>query len=1258
MSKSALALVAAALIWFAGIGLAQSLSASPTRVTAPPVAENRNHVNGRTAWDDEFFYIALQVNKPVLQGTNHDPFSNPLDDDAAIISIQTDDDRKSTGRTRATVTVAVSEAGGVQLYRGDKATPLATSVKEFTERLAAIEKNEKDPVVQQRLRLELLATIPKVQVIQHGAPRAGAAPSTGYTLEIAIPWVDLGGKPNTDSKMGFNVAVQSKAPGSPLLQSLSPAVKGASDLENPSLWTEITFSTAAKPGGATGLICARVFANKPAIDGEIGDGEWNGLSAFGFGEQIEENGGGGALASTIAARTRADYAPQPPRPLAAYRTQPVGPLPEHRSQPIPQLIFTRYEYWFQGNARKAAPAQHVFKADHSTAMAHHPLDGAGPWLSYDSVDWHRRQLTEMRRDGIDVVLPCFRGSPRDRALYADKGLTVLASALQYMRAAGLDYPQVGLYLDTDSLIETLGDRPDLHSDAAKSALYGMIRDFYRRIPAEFRCVVQLNSENGGRRGYPVFLSSADAFRDMDPTATAYLRSRFAADFDDADLILVGGQGFGSQLPLDGLFYSPQSPPAGKNGWIAAALVSTGYAVDEAAEVSDGAHDLRPRKLGATYRADWAQAIKTRYDWVLLDSWNDFSLGGEIAPSLEDGYTIADITRFSAQLFTGAVKAKAKAVWNDAPPSMPAGVSTTVHGRFVNAGTMPWGHDGPADVGIGFSYRWKRGAEVVATGVAQEPGAVILPGQSADIALRVRAAGANGPLAPGAYTLEIGAVNVGKRPPSALIVDEANSGRISIPVNVGPSVPEYAATLVSNTLPPMLENGSVYSVSASIRNDGSTTWSKGDDTRVTLRLYRTAVDGVPTPVPTSDASAPLDRDVAPGEIADVRLLLAMTDPEGKPIPSWTPDMNWNYALQWEIGSSRVRAAQAALTNGDGGTPTGVAIAPTPIALVDFDFGVRFTADATPPSLPGERRQPVPLSIKNVGPQTWKKSSVRVGYHWYYQDGTEFLWEDETTGIPADVAPGESVSNLLAWVTAPPCDGTYYLVWDVKFGDTWASTSAGSRVFDQMVHPVQVVGGHLTFIDLAKAYDLDGVSEPEAPSEGDFDGHGRSFPAGLVPPFTDASIVPATMWQPYDQSGPESPRRISFRWGPKTGKQDNFVVCRGQRIELGKANPSCRLLHILAASTGKSIVTNIRLIFQEPTSQSEDLYALSVSPWDSQPVYREETAFLAHRHHEKSGIQPGSVALYHYVIRIREPRNLVALKLPDAPDIKIAAITLEK
>src|SRR5579871_2380564 len=80
--------------------LAQSPSpaSSPRGPQSPPGAASAllpasmaaNRVLGYTAWDDDYFYIALQINKPVVSGKNTQPFSNPLEDDAAIVSLQTD----------------------------------------------------------------------------------------------------------------------------------------------------------------------------------------------------------------------------------------------------------------------------------------------------------------------------------------------------------------------------------------------------------------------------------------------------------------------------------------------------------------------------------------------------------------------------------------------------------------------------------------------------------------------------------------------------------------------------------------------------------------------------------------------------------------------------------------------------------------------------------------------------------------------------------------------------------------------------------------------------------------------------------------------------------------------------------------------------------------------------------------------------------------------------------------------------------------
>ena len=200
--------------------------------------------------------------------------------------------------------------------------------------------------------------------------------------------------------------------------------------------------------------------------------------------------------------------------------------------------------------------------------------------------------------------------------------------------------------------------------------------------------------------------------------------------------------------------------------------------------------------------------------------------------------------------------------------------------------------------------------------------------------------------------------------------------------------------------------------------------------------------------------------------------------------------------------------------------------------------------------------------------------------------------------------------------------------------------------------------MTWTDLTKAYNVDGISDDDEILGGDLDGQGRSFPAALTPPFADMPIAPSGMWLPAPRTGPESPRRIGFRWGPKDAGAKNFIACQGQRVELGKTNGTCRVLHILAASVSKDILSNLTLVFQEPSTQSKDDYAFSVSAWDRPPTRGDEVAFVTRNYHDRKGIQPGALALYHYTIKIRDPRNLVALILPNEPDIKIAAITLEK
>ncbi len=1229
MGKMALGIFAAALL-LGGHSAGVAQAAGPQAPANPPLGASSavpNKIIGYTAWDEEYLYVAVQVTKPVAAGTNSAPFSNPLEDDAILISLQMDNDHKATARTARSVTVAVSAAGGTQIYAGEKSAPLYNGFMDLNQKLEAISKTTTDQQAQEKARIALLGTVPKVTVSPVGGTRPGAGDYPGYTFEVAIPWVDLGGKPDGEARIGFNVAAISKSPGSPKVLSLSPSVHGNSDLDNPSLYVELLLASA--PKGSTSVLfnSPRVIANKPTIDGQFAPNEWNRLSGFEFGEAARVASSSAAIAATIAARTRAEFAATPARPAIEIIPTPAfaaAPL-AHTPGKIEQLVLARYDYDYQADPRKAVPTERVTNADHSSALAHHPLDGPGPWFSFERADWHRTELSEARKSGIDVILPVYRADAGHRKQYADRGLMILAEALQGMQRAGQDCPQVGMFLDTTSLVQSLGDKVNLADAAAQNTLYSAIRDFYIEIPPQFRSSVALSTAEKATAGYPVFLSDGSAFKAVDAAGLQAVRNRFKQEFDGADLVFVGVNGFANGAGLDSVVAG-----GGTGGWFKTGRVNPGYDIGLARLFAPTVTGLTSRKGGDAYRNEWTSAISAKSDWVLLDTWNDFSLGGELAPSIEEGFGSSDQTRIFSRMFNGTDKVKVKFLGSSVPSTIAAHSTITVPVRIQNAGTEGW----PTGANIGLTYRWLKGGSVVASETTAIPAGTVASGATTMVDLKISTTVKGTELAEGYYVLEIAAAQRGAS-------TDLKTLQIPVTVAAGAKAERPTLTVLNTDLPHTFETGSVYTVKALLRNDTGVVWKAGD--RVGLRFVQHGGGALnaATILASADSSTALTKDLGPGEEAAISLTLPVVDATGKPLTVAEGDAPSMLAVRFEVAHA---------------TGAGAVSNPIPVQLTSFDFGVRFTQDDTPTRLPGERKQPVNLGLRNDGPQTWKKESVRVGYHWYYQDGTEFLWEDESTALPNDVPPGGAVDKLLAWITPPPCDGTYYLVWDVKFGDTWASTSAATRVFDQQVHTVQVIGGRLTFIDLTKQYNTAGVTDISNPSAANFDGKGWSFPAATIPPYTDDGIVPSGIWQSYDKTGPESPRRISFKWGPKEGK--SFITCHGQRVDFKANGAKCRVLHVVAAATGASPNTNIKLVFQEPSSESEDLYAFSVSRYDQPPTNSEAVVYSSTYHHTPDGPKDGTVSLYHYQFVIRDPRKLIALKLPNDPSIKIAAVTLER
>jgi hypothetical protein len=1200
-------------------------------LAAPAQKPPRSTIVCYTSYDSEYFYVAAVVTKPNLVGKQTAPFSKAKEDDAIGVTLQSGVGPIAAKRTARSVEMVVSVAGGVQLYRGANAVPL----EKFSDFL-------KTPGEDGR-------PVPfKFGVKRKGNLNGASTSDTGYSIEMAIPWIELGEAPTVGQRMRFNVVAYSADAETPHILSLSPGVKSDQDVQNPSLWADIVFvdapvrSVASAPDAK---VSARLYTAKPLIDGELEEGPWNSLTAFGFAET--EGGAAEALAPTTSlSRTRPKVPlrrARPPISPTANKAAPRVDLAPHTAQPVPKLVFTHYQYDYQNDARKQAPFRPVRTSEGATKLSDHPMSGTGPWMTYDRLDWHRGHLIDVRKAGIDVILPIYGASASDKQHHSVRGIMNLVAALKQLEAESRDYPVVGLHLATGSLTDSAGEKIDLTTQRGKLRLYAAIKEFFLLVPNRFRAAVPLSSKNGGGDANVVFLSDVEPFSNFDGSFETFCRTRFKTDFG-ADLLILGDPAFKGKANLDG--YLTDTRGRGfqmeEAGWIKPASVGPGYSPLETSSMKSA----RKRLEGETYRKDWKQALAKQPTWVFVDGWNDFEEGSEIAPSLQHGVEYVDLTRVFTQMFrSGGTALRASYLSHNVPSVAPAKGSSSVAIRLTNAGAGLWTPDSYA-----VSYQWSKGGGAVSERTLVKLPESVRSNDSILLPIQLKL-----PEEPGAYTLVVDVAQIGKKGDVTAMLSGLGSPKLEVPVHVAapgdPMLPSYALTVVANDLTTTAEAGGSYAAKVTLRNDGAQTWKKGGGGRVIARVWRytspinsTAEKEALDPVTMSDAGADLISDVAPGQTTTLVVPITFSTADDSPLRAWSQADSWNYQLRWEYSADEKGSAGAVST-------------PEPLALVDADFGVQFTTDITPEQLPGERRQPVRLGVRNVGPQTWAKGAARVGYHWYYLDGAEAVWQDETTPLPQELEPGGEVTDMLAWVAAPPFDGTYWLVWDVKIGETWASTLPSVRTMETLVRKVEVVNGKLILLDMRPSYNQDGVAGDAPAPDGAFDTSGRAFPEELVPPFTSMDYTPVGMWLPNRAPGADS-RKISFRWGPKSDKQNNLIQCVGQKVPLGErknARP-VTAVHLLAASTKDKVIGSFVLQFEDG---SEQLTSFPLSRWDSPPTHGEEIAYFCRYSRTRAGDDPEKpVALYHYVIKVTDTKKLVSIQMPNAAEIKVAAITLEK
>ncbi|MGD9496344.1 MAG: DUF5010 domain-containing protein [Armatimonadota bacterium] len=342
-------------------------------------------------------------------------------------------------------------------------------------------------------------------------------------------------------------------------------------------------------------------------------------------------GAAASLLAAFAASAQSSWFQEPPAPgphaaLAAEDLAAVESFPADA-----RIIGTYLFYWYD-----VYSGAHVTYADGGDACTTHP----STWDDYSHLSprWWRQQLTDIVAAGIDFAAPVYWGYPEAYDSWSFAGLPPLVEACDALRAAGEPCPKIALFYDTSTLRHNATDRHiDLSTADGKAWFYCSIRDFFSLIPPRHWAAIE---------GRPIVLLYSPSFAAaQDPALFPYVRERFRHDFGVEPWIIKqsGWQGEADSTCEWG----------GALGLRLAGCAALGPGYDHSA-VRGRQPLVVPREDGAFYAANWEKLLRLsperRPHLVMVETWNEFHEGTDVAESREYGRQYIELTREYANRF--------------------------------------------------------------------------------------------------------------------------------------------------------------------------------------------------------------------------------------------------------------------------------------------------------------------------------------------------------------------------------------------------------------------------------------------------------------------------------------------------------------------------------------------------------------------------------------------------------------------------------
>jgi SpoIID/LytB domain protein len=356
-----------------------------------------------------------------------------------------------------------------------------------------------------------------------------------------------------------------------------------------------------------------------------------------------------------------------------------------------------------------------------------------------------------------------------------------------------------------------------------------------------------------------------------------------------------------------------------------------------------------------------------------------------------------LTMFLAPL--PAAAATLLATYQAQPPaSAAAGTTIQVPTTVSNAGTETWNAAGTSPVALSYHWTDLAGNAVVWDGGRTKLTADVPPATAQQLTASIVA-----PVAPGTYILQLALVKEG-----VAWLNPSQPFGIQV-------TPSFNASYGAPALPPLLLNGTTYTVTIPVTNTGVVAWNMAGANPIDLSYHwhdaagNTVVwDGIRNPLPS---------DVAVGAAASVTAQVR------------TPDKAGSYTLTFDLVREGV-----AWFGQLGAIPMRMGA-----NVATATYAGAYAISASSNAVLGEQRT-LPVTVTNTGNVPWPATGanpINLSYHIFDSAGNVVVWDGARTGIGTDLLPGQARTINVAY-TAPTSIGTYTLAIEaVREGVSWLS-----------------------------------------------------------------------------------------------------------------------------------------------------------------------------------------------------------------------------